>query len=40
MARIGITTIHSGPLPNPETLIKYNQVYPDLAKEIVEMAKK
>ncbi|WP_315968489.1 DUF2335 domain-containing protein [Fusobacterium nucleatum] len=40
MARIGITTIHSGPLPDPETLIKYNQVYPNLAKEIVEMAKK
>ena len=40
IARIGITTIHSGPLPDPETLIKYNQVYPDLAKEIVEMAKK
>ena len=40
IARIGITTIHSGPLPDPETLIKYNQVYPNLAKEIVEMAKK
>jgi len=40
IAKIGITRIHSGPLPDPETLIKYNQVYPDLAKEIVEMAKK
>ena len=40
IARIGITTIHSGPLPDSETLIKYNQVYPNLAKEIVEMAKK
>lgn len=40
IARIGITTIHSGSLPDPETLIKYNQVYPNLAKEIVEMAKK
>lgn len=40
IARIGITTIHSGPLPDPETLIKYNQVYPNLAKEIAEMAKK
>ena len=40
IAKIGITRIHSGPLPYPETLIKYNQVYPDLAKEIVEMAKK
>ena len=40
IAKIGITRIHSGPLPNPETLIKYNQVYPDLANEIVEMAKK
>ena len=40
IAKIGITRIHSGPLPNPETLIKYNQVYPDLAKEIVEMTKK
>ena len=40
IARIGITTIHSGPLPDPETLIKYNQVYPNLAKEILEMAKK
>ena len=38
IAKIGITRIHSGPLPDPETLIK--QVYPDLAKEIVEMAKK
>ena len=37
IAKIGITRIHSGPLPDPETLIKYNQVYPDLAKE---MAKK
>ena len=40
IAKIGITRIHSGPLPDPETLIKYNRVYPDLAKEIVEMAKK
>ena len=40
IAKIGITRIHSGPLPDPETLIKYNQVYPDLTKEIVEMAKK
>lgn len=40
IAKIGITRIHSGPLPDSETLIKYNQVYPDLAKEIVEMAKK
>ena len=40
IAKIGITRIHSGPLPDPETLIKYNQVYPDLAKEIVEMTKK
>ena len=40
IAKIGITRIHSGPHPDPETLIKYNQVYPDLAKEIVEMAKK
>ena len=40
IAKIGITKIHSGPLPDQETLIKYNQVYPDLAKEIVEMAKK
>lgn len=40
IAKIGITRIHSGPFPDPETLIKYNQVYPDLAKEIVEMAKK
>ena len=40
IAKIGITRIHSGPLPNPETLIKYDKVYPDLAKEIVEMAKK
>ena len=40
IAKIGITRIHSGPLPDPETLIKYNQVYPNLAKEIVEMAKK
>ena len=40
IAKIGITRIHSGPLPDPVTLIKYNQVYPDLAKEIVEMAKK
>ena len=38
IAKIGITRIHSGPLPDPETLIKYNQVYPDLAKEIVEMS--
>ena len=40
IAKIGITRIHSGPLPDPETLIKYNQVYHNLAKEIVEMAKK
>ena len=40
IAKIGITRNHSGPLPDSETLIKYNQVYPDLAKEIVEMAKK
>ena len=40
IAKIGITRIHSGSLPDPVTLIKYNQVYPDLAKEIVEMAKK
>lgn len=40
IAKIGITRIHSGPLPDSETLIKYNQVYPDLAKEIVEMPKK
>ena len=40
IAKIGITRIHSGPLPDSETLIKYNQVYPDLAKEIVEMAQK
>ena len=26
IARIGITTIHSGPLPDSETLIKYNRV--------------
>ena len=38
IAKIGITRIHSGPLPDPETLIKYNQVYPNLAKEIVEMS--
>ncbi|WP_335934608.1 DUF2335 domain-containing protein [Fusobacterium polymorphum] len=40
IAKIGITRIHSGPLPDSETLIKYNQVYPNLTKEIVEMAKK
>ncbi|EGQ78985.1 hypothetical protein HMPREF9094_1988 [Fusobacterium animalis ATCC 51191] len=40
IAKIGITRIYSGPLPDSETLIKYNQVYPDLVKEIVEMAKK
>ena len=40
IAKIGITRIHSGLLTDPETLIKYNQVYPDLAQEIVEMAKK
>ena len=40
IAKIGITRIHSGPLPDSETLIKYNQVYPDLATELVEMAKK
>ena len=32
--------IRTGPLPDPETLAKYNDIYPNLAKEIVEMAKK
>ena len=40
IAKIGITRIHSGSLPDLETLIKYNQVYPDLAKKIVEISKK
>ena len=31
--------IRTGPLPDPETLAKYNDIYPNLAKEIVDMAK-
>src|SRR5579864_1294595 len=30
----------SGPLPPPEDLIKYNEVFPDCGKAIVEMAQK
>jgi uncharacterized membrane protein len=30
----------SGPLPPPEDLIQYNQVFPDCGKAIVEMAQK
>ena len=31
--------IRTGPLPDPETLAKYNDIYPNLAKEIVDMAR-
>jgi hypothetical protein len=31
-------SIHSGPLPPPETLVQYNQAYPGCAEDIVRMA--
>ncbi len=34
------TTIHSGPLPHPETLQKYNEIIPNGAERIMIMAEK
>ena len=28
-------TYSSGPIPNPETLAKYNEIHPDLAQDII-----
>lgn len=37
---IGSMEIHSGPLPNPETLRKYDEVLPGTAERIIAMAEK
>ncbi|WP_445494624.1 DUF2335 domain-containing protein [Photorhabdus sp. SF281] len=34
-----VTTLRSGPLPDADELSKYDQIYPGLAKEIVDMAR-
>lgn len=39
-ARISITSSHSGPIPSPEKLEKYDDVLPGAADRIIKMAEK
>lgn len=35
-----VTKMHSGPLPDPETLAEYNRIHPEAAERIISMAEK